>query len=52
MYETIKDRKHHLPESRVKYYMYQVLKALDHMHSKGVFHRDIKPYFLIFSYVK
>ena len=43
MYEAIKGRKHYLPEKRVQYYMYQVLKAIDHMHKKGIFHRDIKP---------
>ena len=43
MYEAIKGRRHYLPEQRVKYYMYQVLKAIDHMHKNGIFHRDIKP---------
>jgi len=23
--------------------MYQTIKALDHMHRRGIFHRDIKP---------
>lgn len=44
MYEAIKGRRHYLPEQRVKYYMYQVLKSIDHMHRNGIFHRDIKPY--------
>ena len=43
MYEAVKGRRHYLPEQRVKYYMYQVLKAIDHMHRNGIFHRDIKP---------
>lgn len=29
--------------SRVKLMMYQLLKAVAHMHSQGIFHRDIKP---------
>jgi len=53
MYETIKGivivfstvgRRHYLPEQKVKSCIYQLLKALDHMHSIGIFHRDIKPY--------
>lgn len=43
MYESIKGKRHFLPEPRVKNYMYQLLKSLDHMHSIGIFHRDIKP---------
>ncbi len=27
----------------LKYYMFQLLKAIDHMHRNGIFHRDIKP---------
>ncbi len=37
-------RRHYLAEAKVKYYVYQLLKALDHMHSIGIFHRDIKPF--------
>ena len=27
----------------MKYYIYQLMKAIDHMHRNGIFHRDIKP---------
>ena len=43
MYDAIKGRRHYLPEKRVKYYMYQLMKSIDHMHRNGIFHRDIKP---------
>ena len=43
MYDAIKGKRHYLPENRVKYYMYQLIKSIDHMHRNGIFHRDIKP---------
>eukprot|EP00955_Chlamydomonas_euryale_P017026 181796-Chlamydomonas_euryale.AAC.1 len=39
LYELIRGRKHYLPEARVKDYMYQLLKSMDHMHRNGIFHR-------------
>eukprot|EP01048_Picozoa_sp_COSAG05_P004130 COSAG05_NODE_212_length_13942_cov_18.039659_4_plen_226_part_00 len=43
IYELIRGRRHYLNENRVKSYMYQLIKAVDHMHRNGIFHRDIKP---------
>lgn len=43
LYEAIKGRQTYLPEARVKLYIYQLLKAIEHMHRNGIFHRDIKP---------
>ncbi|CAM9516757.1 unnamed protein product [Ectocarpus sp. 4 AP-2014] len=44
LYELIRGRRHYLNgQQLVRSYMYQLLKALDHMHRKGIFHRDIKP---------
>lgn len=40
---TFLGRPNYLPEQRVKHYMYQLLKAIEHMHRNGIFHRDIKP---------
>mmetsp|Transcript_178255 Transcript_178255/g.433682 ORF Transcript_178255/g.433682 Transcript_178255/m.433682 type:complete len:520 (-) Transcript_178255:94-1653(-) len=43
LYEAIKGRRHYLPEHKVKQYMHELMKALDHMHRNGIFHRDVKP---------
>jgi len=43
MYEAIRGRRHYLPEAKVQLYVYELLKALDHMHRHGIFHRDVKP---------
>nr|XP_026692109.1 MAPK/MAK/MRK overlapping kinase [Ciona intestinalis] len=43
IYELIRGRRHYVPEPKVKSFMYQLLKSLDHMHRCGIFHRDVKP---------
>lgn len=43
VYTCAIDRKSYLNEQRVKLYMYQLLKAIYHMHRNGIFHRDVKP---------
>lgn len=43
IYELIRGRRHYVPEQKVKSYMFQLLKSLDHMHRCGIFHRDVKP---------
>ncbi|XP_078133111.1 MAPK/MAK/MRK overlapping kinase isoform X1 [Sander vitreus] len=43
IYEFIQGRKTPLPDNTVKNYMYQLCKSLEHMHSCGIFHRDVKP---------
>jgi len=43
IYELIRGRRHYVAEERVKNYMYQLMRAMDHMHRNGIFHRDIKP---------
>ena len=43
IYELIRGRRQYLQEQRIKNYMFQLLKSMDHMHRNGIFHRDIKP---------
>jgi renal tumor antigen len=39
IYELIKGRTTYLQEDLVKSYMFQLLKAVEHMHRHGIFHR-------------
>ena len=41
IYELIKGRTEYLSEDKVKNFMYQLLKAVDHMHKNGIFHRFV-----------
>ncbi len=43
LYELIRGRRHYVPEEKVKIFMRSLLRALDHMHRNGIFHRDVKP---------
>mmetsp|Transcript_59632 Transcript_59632/g.134333 ORF Transcript_59632/g.134333 Transcript_59632/m.134333 type:complete len:335 (+) Transcript_59632:117-1121(+) len=36
----------------IKYYIYQVLKALDWSHSRGIMHRDVKPHNIMIDHEK
>jgi len=36
----------------IRYYMYEILKALDFTHSKGIMHRDIKPHNIMIDHEK
>ncbi|NXF42081.1 CSK21 kinase, partial [Nyctibius bracteatus] len=33
-----------LSDFDIRFYMYEILKALDYCHSMGVMHRDVKPH--------
>ena len=43
LYEIMKGRDRHFPESFIRNIMYQILQGLAFMHKNGFFHRDIKP---------
>ncbi|KAH7086821.1 kinase-like domain-containing protein [Paraphoma chrysanthemicola] len=36
----------------VRYYIYELLKALDYCHSKGIMHRDVKPHNVMIDHEK
>lgn len=50
MYEYMKIKKS-LNETRVKFYLYQILKGLQHLHRSGLFHRDVKPENILIKFV-
>ncbi|XP_043283197.1 MAPK/MAK/MRK overlapping kinase-like [Venturia canescens] len=44
LYDLIRGKKGRtLTEKRIKVYLYQLLKGLEHLHKHGLFHRDVKP---------
>ncbi|KAM9294316.1 MAPK/MAK/MRK overlapping kinase [Gastrophryne carolinensis] len=43
IYELIRERRQPLPENKIRSYMYQLCKSLEHIHRNGIFHRDVKP---------
>jgi len=43
LYECMKKRDRHFPESKIRNICYQMLQGLAFMHKHGFFHRDIKP---------
>jgi male germ cell-associated kinase len=43
LYECMKKRDRHFPESKIRNIMYQMLQGLAFMHKHSFFHRDIKP---------
>ena len=34
----------HFNDFDIRYYIFEILKALDFCHSKGIIHRDVKPH--------
>lgn len=36
----------------IRYYMYELLKALDYCHSQGIMHRDVKPHNIMIDHSK
>jgi male germ cell-associated kinase len=43
LYELMKNRDKHFPESKIRNIMFQIFQGLAFMHKHGFFHRDVKP---------
>mmetsp|Transcript_16233 Transcript_16233/g.49118 ORF Transcript_16233/g.49118 Transcript_16233/m.49118 type:complete len:526 (+) Transcript_16233:167-1744(+) len=43
LYEVMKKRERHFPESKIRNLMYQIFQGLAFTHKHGFFHRDVKP---------
>jgi casein kinase II subunit alpha len=41
-----------LTDNDIRHYIYQILKALDFCHSRGIMHRDVKPHNVIIDHTK
>jgi serine/threonine protein kinase len=41
-----------LSDFDVRYYIFELLKALDFCHSKGIMHRDVKPHNIMIDHEK
>lgn len=49
-HENVKDLMLQFDNLDCKYYMYQLLKALDYCHMNGIMHRDVKPQNLVIDH--
>ena len=47
--EVLEEKPDGLDRASVKFFIYQLLKAVDYFHSQNVMHRDIKPENLLIS---